>query len=574
MRRTLLIALVGGALLSSLTWRLRKAEAAVSKLLSETDRIVDYGVSLSVVEADPDASSEVIPGAPPMRVVRTHNFGGCYDTLSRSWVGPSLSPVRWYCSVDQEPVLLHGDELPPWILFSSGFGAGKSTTAVMWAGLQVIRSADRPLAALKGAGVTAPTDKRMEDLRKVMLGPKDANGDRIGGLWPRSWFTWREGDQVAVVRTGLQIDFRTTHVADTIQGQNWPTFQVNDELQDYFEQDSYLQARGRGAWKGRHPRFATVTPRDNPGYRSFRAQVETSPDWHVAQIQAIRSPFVWPEEWEKRRRNTSPSQWAREVLGHDLPSETRIYNTWSRADSLRVVPHIGAEDVTRKVLADAGLGSQYAILCGHDPGSIVDYTCLLKAYRLNGQRSHTWFVVGELVTSRTTSEEHGRQLLELLREKGLHRLDLRNRPADGSELALIMADPYSERDTERKPDKEVYTTFRNLGLHVRPAAFAKPKIGARTIVAPGPGQIPKKAGIETVVRLLKNAEGERRLYVACDEQRQPVAPELVRSFESQEYDAAGKAETARKRVGDTSHPVAALRYALWQLEAPRWEVAA
>lgn len=559
-------AVVGVVVLTSLTWRARKIDREIEERVGDEQRYVDFGVDLYVVRQDLQRGKELMPGRPPMIALRRHRFGGLFDSRARRWVGPSVKPVRWFCSEEQEPLLLHDDALPPWLYFSSGFGAGKSTTGAMWAGLQVIRNAGRPQL---GAGITSPTDKLLEELRKVILGSKGPLGERTGGLWPGSWFRWRERDGVAVMRTGLQIDFRTAGNPLAFQGANWPAFQLNDELQDYYELDSWLQARGRGGWHGRHPRFATVTPRDNPGYRTFRGLVEKSPDWHVVHVSAINSPFLWAEEFERRKRNMSQRRWEREVLGLDLPSEERVYHTWSRTDNLRPVPQVGALDVTRDVLARYG---NYSVLVGHDPGAIVDYSVLLKAYRVPGQRRHVWWVVGELMTQRTTTEQHGRKLLELLRaEYGVHRLDLRGKPLDGSDLALIHADPHSDSGNDSvRPDRSVYVTLRNLGLHVRPAAYAKPKLTGSTIGAVTPGQVPKQAGIEMIVRLLCDADGERRLMVACNDQG-PVAPELIRAFEQQEYDAAGKAETARKREGDTSHPVAALRYALARLELPKSE---
>src|SRR5690606_25125431 len=85
----------------------------------------------------------------------------------------------------------------------------------------------------------------------------------------------------------------------------------------------------------------------------------------------------------------------------------------------------------------------------------------------------------------------------------------------------------------------------------------------------GKGRVPKEARIEMVCRLLCNAAGERRLFVACDERRQPAAPRLVAALELSERDEAGKAETQRKNKQDLSHWPAALGYALWPYERLR-----
>ena len=61
----------------------------------------------------------------------------------------------------------------------------------------------------------------------------------------------------------------------------------------------------------------------------------------------------------------------------------------------------------------------------------------------------------------------------------------------------------------------------------------------------------------------------RTVDVIVLDRGEPCAPLLVKAFEEQERDAAGEAETAKKGIGDTSHPVAAIRYALWRPEGVR-----
>jgi hypothetical protein len=88
-------------------------------------------------------------------------------------------------------------------------------------------------------------------------------------------------------------------------------------------------------------------------------------------------------------------------------------------------------------------------------------------------------------------------------------------------------------------------------------------------ITSGAATIPKEAGIQMVVGLFCNAHEERRLFVSCDDKRTPCAPKLVESLELSERDAKGEAETQRKDEHDLSHPTAALRYALYELERER-----
>jgi hypothetical protein len=203
------LALCGVAMLSSLRERQRNAERELSGALDGAQRHVDFGIVLRTVRINESSGRVLLAGGPPLEVLREHRFGGVFDTLQRCWVGPTEAPVIWYVSLEQQEAVIHGEHLPEGVWFQGSMGAGKTTSGGIWLATRVIKHATRPL---RGAGVTAPTDKRMEEIRKTLFGPKDRFGKRNGGMWPASWFTWREGDQVAVMATGLQIDFRSGHV--------------------------------------------------------------------------------------------------------------------------------------------------------------------------------------------------------------------------------------------------------------------------------------------------------------------------------------------------------------------------
>src|SRR5690606_4173756 len=116
-----------------------------------------------------------------------------------------------------------------------------------------------------------------------------------------------------------------------------------------------------------------------------------------------------------------------------------------------------------------------------------------------------------------------------------------------------------------QPHRSVYTVFRNAGLLILPAAMSS-KNGQSKVA-----RVPKEAGINVVRGLLCDKDDRRRLYVACDDRRRPLAPRLVESLElSEKEPTSGEAEVKRKGKPDLSHWTAALRYALWQLERPRF----
>jgi hypothetical protein len=574
MRRAVtILALAVGWLvaLSDPTWAFRKSQAEVDELLHAKDRFVDFGVVLKVVNKDSNGE-ELLPGRPRMRVLREHRFGGVYDTLSRKWTGPTRHPVEWLSSEEQEPILLHPDSMPGSIWMQGSMGAGKTKTGAMWSGLRVIRHALRKFHG--GAGITAPTDDRLEPIRIEVLGPK-VEGKRIGGLWPRSWYSWSEGGGTCVFATGLQVDFRTSSIASAelgspFQGYNWPAFVWNDELQDYFRLDGDIQMRMRGAWNGRQLRFCTVTPKDDPEYRTFRSKVETSEHWHRHYVSILRSPFIHDSELAKYRDELPPREYRRKILGLDVGPERMLYPTWARSDdfgrplNLRPVP-IGAEDVTAQVLRHWGQNIQ--VLVGHDPGRRYHVSVLLKAYRIPSlcPTAHVWFIVDEVTSEQTTIEQHVEDLLLALRDRHhVEQLNWKGEREEGSARALVRLDPYSNSASgEKRPAKTVPASFRSKGLMALSGAYQVTRNGSVSS-----GTIPKEARINMMCRLLAAESGNRRLYVACDDRGTPYAPRVVESFERSERDEAYEAEEV-KGPSDVSHWTAATGYALWVLEKPR-----
>jgi hypothetical protein len=152
--------------------------------------------------------------------------------------------------------------------------------------------------------------------------------------------------------------------------------------------------------------------------------------------------------------------------------------------------------------------------------------------------------------------------MKTLRGLGLYRRAPGGKVLPDSPVALIRADPYGDTESKDRPHKSVYTVLRSAGFDVRPAAYGRN--------GTGPGPVPKEAGIEMVNSLFCNAAGERRLFVACDDSRQPAAPKLVDAIEMSERDEAFKAERYRKGTqADLSHYPATVRYALWAVERPQ-----
>lgn len=509
------------------------------------DALIDMGVRIHVVRQDIENGTEVIAGMAPVVSLDTHELGGIFDTTRQEFVGPSTNPKIWYCTPDALPVILHGDELEDCQLAVGGFGAGKTLGILRyWIMAQVIRLAEYAPIEM---GVTAPTDSRLEEI---------ING--VMGCCRPDWYTYLVKPRLFSFRCGVKVRCigtakRSASQGSRLQGWNFAAC-ASDELEDQVEEDSNINARGRRAPHGHYKRCATATLKADPAFRNLHADIKTNPHWGVHRFIGPSNPFAWPAYWEFLRDTMSKPLFDRVVMALDVASERATYPAWSREHNVRPVPLIGAEDVTEKVLGR--YGPNYTIGVGHDPGIRYDVSEFFKCYHIKGEKDPVYWIVDELTTERTSTEEHVAALVARLRTKwDCHKLDFKGRPLDDSPKAHIRIDPQGNSDN--KTDKSVYEHFAHAKLDARSAAFRSgtPK-----------GRVPKDAGIEMVNRLMCNAKGLRRLFVDCDSRGKPAAPRFVEAVELSERDLLERAEMDRKGDSDLSHWCAAVRYFLHPLE--------
>lgn len=522
---------------------LRKTIREARELTRGGDRYVDFGIELHVVRRDPDGA-EFIEGRPRLRILRTHRFGGLLDTRTLEFVGPSREPLVWYCSEQQEGLLLHdGDRAPRQLVYGS-MGAGKTQVLAMWLILRSIAMT----GIICACGATAPTEERVNLIA-------DAVKEKLrGDLYQH----WRKAKEIRLAN-GVTIQMRSTterskETGNPVQGQTWFCC-GSDEIQDSISADHHIEMRGRGAPKGIYRRLNTATAKDDPPWRDYvaeRKHGKAAALWQIEHLLGPENPFTFPTYWEHLKATLSPRNYQRLVLAQDVPPENRVYVTWDRDVNLRPVPAVGARNVTQRILGK--YGRNLHMLIGHDPGEIYDVSILLQAYELPGLAHHVWFVVDEFTTERTTTEQHATQLRDYLRSEWQMQW-----PDEDEPKVLVRCDPHGE--SESRPDRSVYLQFKKLGIPIRAAAY--------TAKGKGSGRIDREARIEMVCRLLQSASGESRLYVACDEHKKPLAPRLVEAFERQERDEAGRAEAQRKGKNDQSHWTAALGYGLWAEEKLR-----
>jgi hypothetical protein len=540
-----LLALLVLAVLTNTAYRRRSIVREFANDVEATDRFVDIGVTLHVVRASPDGQ-QLIPGARPMVILRTYHFGGILDTKQdppRIVDGPdgiSQNPQVWYCSEDQEPIILHADTAPVGELALGGMGAGKTTAGVIWLYLRWLEN----LGTRLEGGVTAPTETRLSLVFNELF-----------RMWPTSWWSYNSESKIITLADGFRIRGVSTHrqsasQGSRLQGFNW-LFWLGDELQDQTREFVDIQARLRAKADGQAKRLATATAKDAPEWRTLKDGLVESGDWTLHTLLGPRSPFVHPEHWERMKRATTDRDYRRLVLAEDLPSESRLYSSFSRTQNVCPIP-LGARKITSIVLSRKTGDRRDALLIGHDPGAAKSGSVWLDAYEVPGRRGEVlWWVRGELFTLHETVEQHATKAMAKTRsEFGC------NVRAD-AEMAHVRCQPLGS--AEDKPDMSVFAIWKRIGFNIKAAQYSK--------TGQGVGQIKKESRIGVLNTLFCNAEGKRRLFIECDDRGVAVAPKLVEALEVMERDHLGRAERDEKNVKhDKSDLPAAMGYALWPFE--------
>ena len=538
--------------------------------LDEAGRYVDMSVSLHVVrKATPGepGAFELLKDA-PIVVVRTHDLGGLVDTQAEGGpmrVGPGRAPVDWYCSEAMEAVILHGDDLPDWVLLTGGEGVGKTSALAQWTYCRAVEH----IGYRREIGITAPTNERMAHVLEA-----------IDAHWRPEWMASgtlvpTERSKSLTFRAGPRVRFVSAHQASKkegsrIQGYNWVAH-GGDELQDHHDKEADIVARGRSAPGGKYKRFNTCTAKDATDWRTFKDGCVQSPDWHVLSVAGIDSPFVPQKHWDRMRNGAvTLREWQRRALAIDVGPEAAVYHCFEckLADgspgNVRPLP-LGAVDVTASELA--AYGRNIGVLIGHDPGKRQHVSMFLRAYRVPGRDARPrWYVVDEVTSAGTTVNSHAQEVLKLAREKyGCNTLDWKGRPSESAPQVLVRIDPHT-RTGDEHPGRDVYAIWKSLGMLARAAAYNP------SAATPTPAVIKRESRIDLVNTLLcaTTADGEvRRLFILCDDKGKVAAPKLLTAFESMERNAASDAEHEKKDANDLSHWPCAVGYALWQVEHPR-----
>ena len=540
---TALLLLIGVAVYSDLTWRKRQWERQLAARTQSVDHLVDIGVELRTVVQDPKGE-RLIEGKPRLRVLRVRRAGGILDTQLGQLVAPSQQRTIWYCSEDQEPIILHADTMPLGVQVYGSEGAGKTTVLPRWVYFRWLEL----LGEKREGGFIAPTKKRLRMFLK-----------ELQAAFPPSWYTYLKSEELLTLADGTRLQMVSAHQqskdeGSPVQGFSW-SFAAGDEDQDMVERHDDIEARGRSAKVvnevARYKQIRTCTPKDSSEFRAHKDKLDASGHWTRLTMLGLRSPFVGASHWERLKATLSLREYQRRVLAMDVGPELAVYYGWDRTRHLTPRPQI-ATDVTAAILADyqsyTRPGAQFALLGHHDPGTIYNTTLFSRLVMFGSVP--TWMVVGELQTKQTTARQHARQVRDYLRERFAVEMDPRMDP--DSTKAAIFCDPHGkgEGDTDYQTH---YLAMQAEGLDV---------------FSPARKQIQRAARIGMINRLLAPADGPPRLVVAIDAQKQPAAPVLVDAIESLVKRAGeDNPEGARRKdEQDKTHAPAALAYGLWPFE--------
>lgn len=529
-------------MLTSDAYRERQIMRKVSERVEGFDRFVNVGVLLKVVRLDPKGEIK-LPSDRRATVVNEYRWGGIVDTKREhpSIVQgvPDEERRLWYCSEQQEPLIIHNDSKPLGQLVIGSEGGGKTTVLAMWHHRQWIRH----LGEFREGGQTAPVLRRLGLVK-----------DEFKKLWRPSWgrYVQRDDFEGFELCDGSRIRFTHTHkqseaAGSPIQGYNW-SWAGRDEFQDQTEVHLDIESRGRAARAGQYKQLATATAKDDSDWRNLRDSLIEGGQWSLEKLLVADSPFVAANFLDvKRKSGVTEREFRRRWLAEDLPPESRVYFNWDRKINLRpVIPN--ARRITSMVLSRKTGNRLHSLLIGHDPGTAKAASVFLDAYDVRGEVC--WWVRAELFTLHKSTEQHAREVLAISQK----RFGVNLRP-DG-ERAHVRAQPVGQ--AEDRPDLDVYRIWSRVGFDIKAAQYKKDGTGT--------GVIKKDTRIEMVNRLLGDANNPPRLFIDIDEHGKPVAPKLVEAFETMERDHRGRAEHEEKDEKDPTDSPCALGYALHPFE--------
>lgn len=437
-----------------------------------------------------------------------------------------------------------------------GVGSGKSETGVRAIGRFQFDYRDAHI------GVVAPTANKLGiTWRKFLrlLHPSWISDVRMAPLMEPPFILLKNGNKFQFLTASAPSKQKGTQ----IHGLDWIGALIDEEEQCSDAAVGDVYDRGREAVDGWYPVISTCTISDDPEFRARLEKYEKKQSVIDYHMSIYANPYVTKEYIELQKERHTERDFAQRVLAQKQKPQRATYPSYSIDTHVRPLPDVlsaGVVDVTKNVV-----GAEYLI--GHDMGENFDVSVILKAYEIAGER--IWYVLNELTTERTTSDEHAAELVEFLQQTyGAHMLQ-RTRAGKlevdpMSPQVVIRADPHGT--SEGKADETAYRYFQAYGFRIRPATYKKTKNPAN---AADPGVIKVKARVAMLNVLFRNAAGRTRLYLAEASTGLAKAERLSNALSMSQNDEQFRPEKQRKDIHDLSHWPSSTGFALWGYEHAR-----
>ncbi len=466
-------------------------------------------------------------------------YGGRYDRLLRTYVpadeetGGPLNVAEVACHEGQLPLLLHSNNAHLHVVALGAPGAGKTFAAVR----RALRNAlDRPNSI---GGMVGPTNDRRWILWRDFLELADPLGYVKEVRQTKKEIILWNGTVIQVLAAGKPS--RTK--GNPIQGRSWDWCVVDEAQNVDDEAMAEIATRGRRAGS-EYRMYETCTNSAQPEFRMRLERYKDDPQATIVKFKGPQNPFVDPKWWERMRGDLSERDYRQLIDVEELAPESLVYNQFSYKDNLRPVPGPHDPDwvdVTKVVTLEA-YQEPYSWIVGQDFGVLCNASVLLKAFKprtpfgFDKEAPITWWAVDEITSWEQTAAVHAVMLLD--------------RYPNVDDL-VVVADPHFNT---KEADRSDYHQFREAKLKIVPSAH---------------GKIPVKHRVTMVNSLMKDAQGKRHLFIACDSSRRTNCNKLAAALMGLQYDHTGRPQPPRKDRKDQTHWPDALGYGLFPFEKLR-----
>lgn len=463
-------------------------------------------------------------------------WGGHYDRLVRRYVDPpddAPPPKVLRCHAKQLE-LLEADDLYEAMLLG-GPGTAKTYGGILW---KLRRGLKRPNTV---GGIVGPTVERL----RMSIWPDYIA--LVGGIL--GWIDHvADKDMTIRLKNGRVEQFVGARIGDrrrgsASQGRSWDDV-LFDEVQNCDpEAIKDGRERGRRAGKDFRVRHTATNFKVSPHFASLKASFVDAPNKKLIRVTPEDNTFVDRAFYEELRSTMTEREYRIRINAEDIPSDQLTYPEVHDRLSTRPLPTPGDgwQEITRSTFKDRfGIPANHILTL--DPGSRATVTVELRCFLEPVLRERVWFICGEVNSLNSeTQEEHSAKLLRRYE----------------TSLDAIIGDPHrNHAGGNSDPGRSAYQAYRADGWKIFPAV-------------PQTQNLLKFDRIQMVRRLLCDARGVRRLFFACNDAREHLAPKTWTAFKTLEKGEDGQDEKVRKDWNDMTHWTAGTGYGLVPFELRR-----